>query len=336
MEKVIRIRDHTVALVVATLIATTGFFAWRSTLDRQEVDRLRQEARILGRDVRRLEAAYTVVRAYTNSAERLSARDLDVPFLMQGDGEPTSAPLESDAVTAAVSPLVPSLSLSARQVAVHTDATRVSDLERFTSTHSSLEALGRDTEVIVRRLRSLALLLRHDKAFTRGIPSIKPVEGRIASGFGWRLSPFEGKRVMHAGVDLATEIGTHVAATADGFVTYVGNFETLGRTVVIDHGNGIKTRFGHLSRPLVHEGQQVKRGQDIALSGNTGHSTGPHVHYEVWVKQEPVDPTDFFFDLTSPQASDAPQVALGSAVKSKAAASRAASPSAVFGVGGEE
>jgi murein DD-endopeptidase MepM/ murein hydrolase activator NlpD len=334
MDKVIRIRDHVVALVVATLVGATGFFAWRSTVDRQEVERLREEARLLGRDVRHLEAAYAVVRSYTNSAERLSARDLDVPFLLRGDA--ADAPLDDDHGTTATSPLIPSMSLSARQVALRTDTTRTTDLERFTSMHSSLEALGRDTDVIVRRLKGLAVLLRHDKMFTRGIPSIKPVDGRIASGFGWRLSPFEGRRALHAGVDLATPIGTPVAVSADGTVTYVGMFESLGRTVVVDHGNGIKTRYGHLSRTIVHEGQQVKRGQEVALSGNTGHSTGPHLHYEVWVKQEPVDPTDFFFDLASPHSADDALLGLAAGPTAKTPPPHEETRPAVFNVGGEE
>jgi murein DD-endopeptidase MepM/ murein hydrolase activator NlpD len=172
-----------------------------------------------------------------------------------------------------------------------------SDIEMFADLVTRVDSLSQDTDSIVGRLRGLAVILRHNKNLMRTIPSIQPVEGRVTSDFGWRLSPFEGKRHMHGGIDIAAEIGDIVSAPADGVVTFVGNFETLGQTVVISHGNGVMSRYGHLSKFMIRKGATVKRGQSIAQVGNTGRSTGPHLHYEIWIRNNPVNPADFFYDL---------------------------------------
>lgn len=126
------------------------------------------------------------------------------------------------------------------------------------------------------------------------IPGIWPVEGEVTAGFGERIDPFSGTEAFHPGVDIAAPSGTPVRATADGIVLEAGREEAgYGNEVLIDHGYGIATRYGHLRRIFVVEGQQVKQGQIIGSVGMTGRATGPHLHYEVLVHHTPVNPSKF-------------------------------------------
>ena len=131
------------------------------------------------------------------------------------------------------------------------------------------------------------------------VPSVKPINmATFTSGFGVRSDPFRGAAAMHAGIDLAAPSGTAVYATADGMIDRAEWFGGYGNCIEIDHGKGVATRFGHLSRILVHPGQHVHRGDLIALVGSTGRSTGPHLHYEVRIDGHAVNPVPFL------QASD--------------------------------
>ena len=122
------------------------------------------------------------------------------------------------------------------------------------------------------------------------VPSGWPTSGDISSPFGWRWNGSD----FHPGIDIANDTGTPIMATADGIVTAAGwNGGGYGNMVDIDHGNGILTRYGHASEVLVHEGQHVKRGDVIAYMGSTGFSTGPHVHYEIHVHGETVNPASY-------------------------------------------
>lgn len=141
-----------------------------------------------------------------------------------------------------------------------------------------------------RRLRALANVTRETGGVLASLPSKLPLRSAINSAFGPRLSPWTGKPEFHAGVDLAAAAGTPVKASSAGVVRFAGPAEGYGQSVLIDHGNGIESRYGHLQKINVATGQRVERGQLIALSGNTGRSTAPHLHYEVLVDGRPVDP----------------------------------------------
>lgn len=132
-------------------------------------------------------------------------------------------------------------------------------------------------------------------------PGLAPTYGYITSGFGLRRSPFHGGIVQHRGVDFAVPYGADVFATGDGEVVFAGWFSGLGRTVAIDHGQGIVTRYAHASRLLVSEGDPVRGGDVIAKAGNSGRSTGTHLHYEVWVDGRAADPMAFLRER-SPEA----------------------------------
>lgn len=115
----------------------------------------------------------------------------------------------------------------------------------------------------------------------RSTPSIYPTFGRISSGYGRRTHPLTGKKDYHYGIDLANKLGTPIYATADGKVSKTTRTAKMGRYIKLNHEFGFETVYGHLSKILVRKGQEVKKGQIIALMGNTGDSTGPHLHYEV-------------------------------------------------------
>ncbi len=139
--------------------------------------------------------------------------------------------------------------------------------------------------------------LTENKKLFKSLPAIKPCNGTLAlHGFGMRYHPILNVRRMHEGIDIICDRGTKVISPGDGVVSFVGVRGGLGLTVEIDHGFGYTTIYGHLSRTLVKEGKSVSRGTQIAMSGNTGLSTGPHLHYEVLHNGVNKNPLEFFFD----------------------------------------
>lgn len=127
-------------------------------------------------------------------------------------------------------------------------------------------------------------------------PAIWPTRGWLTSGFGSRISPFTGRRQVHSGIDIAGRAGTDVVAPARGRVVTAGKCGHLGMCVKLEHGHGITTIYGHLRDATVAKGQTVERGEVIASMGNSGRSTGPHLHYTVEIKGKPVNPLDYIFD----------------------------------------
>ena len=127
------------------------------------------------------------------------------------------------------------------------------------------------------------------------MPLRRPLTGEanVTSPFGYRADPFLGRPALHPGVDLVQEYGAPIKATGAGKIIHAGPFGGYGNMVEIDHGNGLTTRYGHMSAVLVEEGQEVKPGDELGRLGSTGRSTGPHLHYEVRQDGEPVDPTRF-------------------------------------------
>jgi murein DD-endopeptidase MepM/ murein hydrolase activator NlpD len=127
------------------------------------------------------------------------------------------------------------------------------------------------------------------------VPVREPLTGpmSVSSPFGYRADPFLGRPALHPGIDLVQAYGAGIRATAAGRVTHAGWMGGYGQMVEIDHGNGIATRYGHMSEVLVAEGDEVKAGAEIGRIGTTGRSTGPHLHYEVRLDGEPVDPERF-------------------------------------------
>jgi murein DD-endopeptidase MepM/ murein hydrolase activator NlpD len=174
---------------------------------------------------------------------------------------------------------------------------------------SSYERLSYNTEadlaVLLRRVRferenfgDILTQLNDRKDQLDHTPSIMPTTGYFSSSFGMRNHPVTGVHAMHRGVDFSAPTGTPVYAPADGRVVSIKFHRDLGLTVVIDHGYNIRTKYGHLSKAKVKEGQQLKRGDAVALIGESGLSvTGPHLHYEIHVNGRVVDPMKYIYNM---------------------------------------
>ena len=161
---------------------------------------------------------------------------------------------------------------------------------------NSLAALEGKMRQLEQSMKAYESILR-ERGYT---PSIWPVVGKLESGFGGRRNPFGGSSYeFHSGQDIDAQPGDPVVAGASGKVTFVGWQNGYGQLVVIDHGGGLTTRYGHLSHIDVAQGQTVARGQFIGRVGSTGRSTGPHLHYEIRINDEPVDPRQYLLSSST-------------------------------------
>lgn len=150
-----------------------------------------------------------------------------------------------------------------------------------------------------RKLDHVEAELEERVRWISSMPSVAPVKGVVTSGFGTRRDPITGRRTFHPAVDIAAPPGQEVRAPADGLVTRAGRIGGLGNAVYVSHGFGIATRFGHMSRLEVEPGQRIERGQLLGYVGRTGRSTGYHLHYEVHVDGEAINPLGYILDGTS-------------------------------------
>lgn len=157
-----------------------------------------------------------------------------------------------------------------------------------------LEALTRQVELRTDTLSMLESQVFERRLKQKFLPSSLPIDSQWnASAFGWRIDPFTGVRAMHEGVDFPNEVGTPIVASAAGVVTVAEYHPEYGNLIEVDHGNDLTTRYAHASQLLVSAGSVVKRGQRIALVGNTGRSTGPHLHFEVRYRGAAQNPNRF-------------------------------------------
>lgn len=160
-----------------------------------------------------------------------------------------------------------------------------------------IETLKNQFELEKKEYDRITEKLNENAVFYESLPAIIPTTGGYSiEGFGMRMHPILKVMKMHEGLDILTDVGSPVFAPGNGKVIYVGPRGGYGTTIEIDHGFGYKTIYAHLSKSLVREGQDVKRGERIALTGNSGLSTGPHLHYEVHLNGVPQDPINYFFE----------------------------------------
>jgi murein DD-endopeptidase MepM/ murein hydrolase activator NlpD len=170
------------------------------------------------------------------------------------------------------------------------------EAEHVEMAESDLEKLLRQARFEKENFEYIYSSLSGKKKLLDHTPSIIPTAGSFSCGFGMRIDPFTGIKQPHLGVDLAADIGTPVYATADGVVSSVERDRGLGRVVKINHLSGYLTVYGHLSQIKVKNGQYVKRGEMIGTVGNTGLTTGPHLHYEVHYQGRPQNPVRYFLN----------------------------------------
>jgi len=187
-------------------------------------------------------------------------------------------------------------------IASYTDSRLVADLTR------KVDLLENTIYSQAKSYEELSELARTQEVRLENLPAIQPVLNkdltRFASGYGWRIDPVYHTRRFHEGIDFTAPTGTDIFATGNGRVVYAGWRQGYGNCIEVDHGYDYLTRYAHLHKIVVREGQKVKRGDVIGLVGSTGKSTGPHLHYEVHYKGMPVDPRNFYFLDLSPEEYD--------------------------------
>ena len=171
-----------------------------------------------------------------------------------------------------------------------------------------VDMLGKEIYVQAKSYDDIVDMAKTQEIRMENIPAIQPVMNkdlkRVASGYGMRIDPVYHVRKFHQGMDFTAPTGTEVFATGNAKVDFAGWKQGYGNTVILDHGYGYKTLYAHLYKILVRKGQKVRRSDIIALVGNTGKSTGPHLHYEVRLNNKPVDPRNYYFYDLSPEEYD--------------------------------
>lgn len=188
----------------------------------------------------------------------------------------------------------------------YAELTDMSNAELVINTSQKVDMLEKKLYMQTRSFDEVVELSREQDNKLACIPAIQPVSNkdlkRTASGYGYRSDPIYHVSIFHHGMDFACDTGTPVYATGNGTVIHAKWQSGFGNLVEIDHGYGYKTRYAHLSKILVKVGQNVVRGEEIGEAGSTGKSTGPHVHYEVWVGDRDVNPINYYFmDLNAEQ-----------------------------------
>jgi len=162
--------------------------------------------------------------------------------------------------------------------------------------HEFLRQLNVEARLEEVRQQEILHTLRNNKNILEATPSIWPTSGWVTSGFAWRTSPFTGKREFHKGIDISAPRGTPIYAPARGTVTFSGRDGSYGLSIRLKHNASLSTRFAHLHRIAIKNGQVVTRGELIGYVGNTGRSTGPHLHYEVRLNGVPVNPKRYILN----------------------------------------
>jgi len=253
-----------VRFIFVTALVGAGYFAIRNEI------RVRRTAAELQRVQERVQQLAQLVQDLQQSNRLLRIR---------AGLEPDTVTLETWGTGGGIEPQDP---LEARVAHLDEEIDRVLALAKYELTQ---------TETIQKRLETLETTLRH-------IPSVLPTRGYITSRYGYRTDPFTGSVKFHRGIDILAPKGTPIYAPADGRVLSVRKTRGYGLTLKIDHGNGIITFYAHLQKVHVKRGQRVHRGDLIAYVGNTGRSTGPHLHYEVHVRGVRVNPRRYIIPET--------------------------------------
>ena len=309
------------AVFAAFVLLAWSTFATIGTLSAMNSDVARMQAQIAS-----MEADVATIRAQTSShAALLERRQAFLASILSGNARPEQVAAMIPAGDVAHTPATaPYARVDAMQEQI-AERARGLTMVRYQQTVQQLRSIGLDPAELVRtytgmggpeepvaepgnadpRFRELFASWRRMEQLEQAviaIPSARPIASNVnfTSGFGVRSDPFRGRAAMHGGIDLAGPVGTPIYATADGIVgRSEWNSGGYGNLVEINHGQGIQTRYGHMSRRLVEAGTRVRRGQLIGLMGSTGRSTGSHLHYEVRIDGRAVNPIPFMQSSTT-------------------------------------
>ena len=259
----------TLAGVVAFTVVGVMVHAARITMEIQDLRRLRTENSEL----------LTKTRTYEENAGKLQAKVLQLQTMVTKLG--VMAGLEHSLPEAGTAGVGGAIGMESQAPVLAPRA---------------LAAIDENLTTLTRRSAQLEEFYRDQTLVLASTPSIWPVRGYLSAGFGNRKDPFTGQRDFHAGIDISTPIGTRIFAPADGVVLSAAVQGAYGNSIVVDHGYGVVTRYGHLDAYAIRPGQRVRRGDLIGFVGSTGRSTGPHLHYEVWVRDQAQNPIHFILD----------------------------------------
>ena len=235
----------------------------------------------------------------TSQVDRIQ---LVVTDLQQRDDNLYRALLQADPI-----PISARLGASS-SISYYDSIARLTDSQLAADLTRKIDLLENEVYSQTKSYDELAEFARNQELRLENLPAIQPVLNNdlkhFASGYGWRVDPVYHTRRFHAGIDFAAPTGTDIYATGNAKVIFVGWRQGYGNCIELSHGYDYTTLYAHLHKSLVYQGQNVKRGDVIALVGSTGKSTGPHLHYEVHYKGQPVDPRNFYFLDLSPEEYD--------------------------------
>jgi murein DD-endopeptidase MepM/ murein hydrolase activator NlpD len=267
----VRLAKWTLTLVGAAAVTISGVMVHyaRMTAEVHDLRRLRTENSEL----------LTKTRAYEENAGKLQAKVLQLQSMVTKLG--VMAGLEHSLPEAGTAGVGGAIGMESQAPVLAPRA---------------LAAIDQSLTSLTRRSAQLEEFYRDQTLVLASTPSIWPVRGYLSAGFGNRKDPFTGQRDFHSGIDISTPIGTRIFAPADGVVLSASVQGAYGNSIIMDHGYGVVTRYGHLDAYAVRPGQRVRRGDLVGFVGNTGRSTGPHLHYEVWVRDQAQNPIHFILD----------------------------------------
>lgn len=195
-----------------------------------------------------------------------------------------------------------------RKISYYEDIARMTNNQLSADLTLKVDVLEKELYVQSKSYDEIIEMAKNQEIRMEHIPAIQPVLNkdltRVASGYGMRIDPVYHVRKFHQGMDFTAPTGTEVFATGNAKVKFSGWKQGYGNTIILDHGFGYETLYAHLYKSLVRKGQKVRRSDIIGLVGNTGKSTGPHLHYEVRLNDRPVDPRNYYFYDLSPEQYD--------------------------------
>jgi hypothetical protein len=257
--------------IVASLYSAISFL--RSTVDHQKMAGLTEENQVLTAKIGNLESTVSILQS---EMSKIVSKDENIRMVFD------LPPIDSDI----------------REVGIGGDVAMTPEIqselgERTWMVEEDIEKIRRQLELENASFDDLYPMIQQRKVTLDHTPTINPCDGFVTRGFGMHNDPFTGAYQRHNGIDIAAPKGTPVYATAEGIVMSTSYESGLGNVIIIDHGQGLSTTYGHLSKVMVPRGYKVKRGEEIGLVGSTGYSTGPHLHYEVHTNGRAVDPSDY-------------------------------------------
>ena len=253
-----------------------------------ETEGMRGESRVLMENLEEVKRSLRRVQDYTGKLGELTAIRVQSVSKKTGIG-----PLTEQEYLAATAGKVHAPTKPAPFIPLGLNSDRLT----FKPIFSTLNSINKTANLHAFEMQHLLSTLSQQRSLLASIPSVTPVDGWVTSGFGSRVSPFTGDTSQHLGMDIAAPAGTPVRSPADGVVIYTGTKDGYGNFIMMAHGYGIVTRYGHNAQNMVQPGQKIARGEQIATVGSTGRTTGPHLHYEVHVNGVNEDPQKFILDM---------------------------------------